>query len=108
MIATISRVGVARFVIVLLLVSACLWGGDGTKRRGVRGERNRYRNIDGRKSDGKGGYLTGAHELVQFVQFDKVRHIPGVEIAWNEVVNEPGQSAVEDNISIYLSSGTND
>src|SRR5437667_12360717 len=27
MIATISRVGVARFVIVLLLVSACLWGG---------------------------------------------------------------------------------
>ena len=39
-------------------------------------------------------------------QLDKVRHLAGVEIAWNEVINEPGNSAVEDNISIYLSSGT--
>ncbi len=41
-----------------------------------------------------------------FAQLDKVRHLAGVEIAWNEVINEPGASAVEDNISIYLSSGT--
>jgi hypothetical protein len=66
-------------------------------------------NIDGRKSDGKGGYLAGgeaAAELVQFVQLDKVRALGDVEIAWNEVVNEPGKSRVEDVISIYLSSGT--
>jgi uncharacterized protein (DUF2141 family) len=30
----------------------------------------------------------------------------GIEIAWNEVVNEVGKSRVEDNISIYKSSGT--
>ena len=67
--------------------------------------RNCAHDIDGRHSDGQGGYATGA-ELVQFAQLDKVRHVAGVEIAWNEVINEPDASAVEDNISIYLSSGT--
>ena len=32
--------------------------------------------------------------------------VPGVEIAWNQVINQPGQSAVEDNINFYLSKGT--
>ena len=81
--------------------------GDHTPGKSVRIVRSRAKNIDGRKSDGKGGYLAGvAPEIVQFVQLDKVRHVPGVEIGWNEVINEPGNSAVEDNISIYLSSGT--
>jgi hypothetical protein len=80
--------------------------GDRTPPRTVRIVRNRAKNIDGRKSDGNGGLLPDEHELVQFVQLDKVRHVPGIEIAWNEVINEPGNSAVEDNISIYLSSGT--
>ena len=66
--------------------------------------RNRARNIDGRKSDGKGGFLDEAVER-QFVQLDKVRHLGGIEIAWNEVVNEPGRSGCEDVINIYLSSG---
>jgi parallel beta-helix repeat protein len=30
----------------------------------------------------------------------------GVEIAWNQIVNQPGQSRVEDNISVFQSSGT--
>jgi hypothetical protein len=80
--------------------------GDGTEKNSVRIVRNRAKNIDGRKSDGNGGYLAEEPHLVQFAQFDKVRHVRGVEIAWNEVINEPGRSAVEDNISIYLSSGT--
>jgi len=83
------------------------YAGKGTAKQSVRIVGNRSKNIDGRKSDGNDGYLNSA-ELVQFVQFDKVRHLAGVEIAWNEVVNEPGNSAVEDNISIYLSSGTPD
>src|SRR5688572_15289619 len=85
------------------------YAGDHTPRNTVKIRRNRALNIDGRRSDGKGGYLPGgeaAAELVQFVQFDKVRGVPDVEIAWNEVVNEPGKSRVEDVISIYLSSGT--
>jgi fibronectin type 3 domain-containing protein len=80
---------------------------------------NRAKNIDGRKSNGSGGWLdynarfpkkrgSGEEgmELVQFVQFDKVQNVPGINIAWNEVINEPGNSRVEDNISIYQSSGT--
>ena len=85
------------------------YAGDHTAKNTLKIRRNRARNIDGRKSDGKGGYLAGgegAAELVQFVQLDKVRAVADVEIAWNEVVNEPGKSRVEDVISIYLSSGT--
>ena len=85
------------------------YAGDRSAANTVKILRNRAKNIDGRKSDGKGGYQTGgekAAELVQFVQLDKVRHVPEVEIAWNEVINEPGKSRVEDVINIYLSSGT--
>ena len=80
---------------------------------------NQVRNIDGRKSDGAGGWLDfntrtrisdgykeDGYKLVQFVQLDKVQNVPGIEIAWNEVINEPGKSRVEDNINIFLSSGT--
>jgi hypothetical protein len=62
-------------------------------------------NIDGRRSDGQGGWQREV-DLVQFVQFDKVRACTGCEIAWNRVTNAPGSSRVEDNINLYLSSGT--
>ncbi|GHF41100.1 hypothetical protein HNQ07_001518 [Deinococcus metalli] len=75
--------------------------------------RNRALNIDGRRSDGKGGWLIpGPSDTqdkffrVQFVQLNAVRSTPDAEIAWNRVENEPGYSRVEDNISIYESSGT--
>jgi hypothetical protein len=87
------------------------YAGDHTAASTIKIIRNRATNVDGRRSDGKGGYLTGGEqtaELVQFAQLDKVRNVPGVEIAWNEVINEPGKSRVEDVISIYLSSGTKD
>jgi len=78
--------------------------GDRSANQTVRILRNRAHNIDGRKSDGHGGYA-GGESLVQFAQLDKVRHAAGIEIAWNEVINDPGMSRVEDNISIYLPSG---
>src|SRR5574341_125775 len=65
---------------------------------------NQARDIDGRVRDAT-GRVTGAEEL-QFVQLDQVRGAAGVEIAWNEVRNRPGRSAVEDNISVYASGGT--
>ncbi|THF86491.1 glycosyl hydrolase [Deinococcus sp. KSM4-11] len=75
--------------------------------------RNRALNIDGRRSDGEGGWLTpGPSDMqekffrAQFVQLNDVRAVPDAEIAWNRVENEPGYSRVEDNISIYVSSGT--
>ena len=47
-------------------------------------------------------------DLVQFVQFDDIEGIEDAEIAWNKVVNEPGKSRVEDNISIYQTHGMAD
>ena len=66
---------------------------------------NVVHNIDGRHSNGAGAYQAD-RDLVQFVQLDQVQHVPNIEIAWNQVTNDPGNSAVEDNISIYKSSGT--
>jgi hypothetical protein len=80
--------------------------GDGTEDQSVKILRNRAKNIDGRHSDGTGGFSETGYEPAQFVQLDKVRDLQGVELAWNEIINEPGESRVEDNISIYLSSGT--
>ncbi len=68
--------------------------------------RNEAKNIDGRQSDGNGGFSPSEKYLVQFVQFNDVKHVPNVEVAWNKVVNEAFKSAVEDNINIYVSSGT--
>lgn len=67
--------------------------------------RNVVKNIDGRKSNGAGGYLN-ERELVQFVQMAKLRDVPGMEVAWNQVINEPGKSSLEENINMYQSSGT--
>ena len=70
--------------------------------------RNSAVNIDGRHSDGLGGFLSGPDDcdMVQFCQLAYVSGLPGVQIAWNQVINLPRQSRVEDNISIYKSSGT--
>ena len=95
------------------------YAGDFTASDSVRVVGNYALNIDGRKSDGAGGFLDfnertrrsdGFHEdgykIRQFIQLDKVQGVPGMEIAWNRVVNEPGRSRVEDNINIYKSGGT--
>jgi hypothetical protein len=66
---------------------------------------NRAKNIDGRLTDGTGGY-NGSIEKTQFLAFDNVSNAPGVEIAWNEVHNDPFNSGVEDNINTFNSSGT--
>lgn len=44
--------------------------------------------------------------MIAFAQLVGVAGVSTVEIAWNDVLNEPGRSRVEDNISIYRSSGT--
>jgi len=93
--------------------------GSGSAAETVRVVGNRALNIDGRKSDGNGGFLDFNQRIrksdgleeegfkrVQFLQLNKVQDVAGIEIAWNEVINQPGKSRVEDNISIYRSGGT--
>jgi hypothetical protein len=55
---------------------------------------NRVRNIN----------PTGANPFAQFVQLNTV--VGAIDIGWNEVINTPGASDVEDVISLYKSGGT--
>jgi hypothetical protein len=84
------------------------YAGSGTTSNTVKILYNNALNIDGRYSDGNGGFQTGpdANDYVQFAQFNACHNMPGVEIAWNQVVNQPGMSRPEDNISVFQSSGT--
>ncbi|WP_027483719.1 hypothetical protein [Deinococcus pimensis] len=81
------------------------WIGSAKKGQTIKVLRNRARNIDGRYSIGKDRFSPSQFRLVQFVQFNDVKNITGAEIAWNEVVNEPGKSRPEENINMFLSSG---
>ncbi|MFB9993177.1 NPCBM/NEW2 domain-containing protein [Deinococcus oregonensis] len=67
--------------------------------------KNRFRNTDGRLSDGVGGY-NGKYSVVQAILFNNVKRLPNVEIGWNEIINEPGKSRTEENMNFYVSSGT--
>ncbi|MGE5611353.1 MAG: carbohydrate-binding protein [Bacillota bacterium] len=82
--------------------------GDYTSAQTVKILRNRALNIDGRFSNGNGGFLSGPddYSFAQFFQLNGVHDLTAAEVAWNEVINEPGRSRVEDNISIHDSSGT--
>src|SRR5207248_1740713 len=95
------------------------YAGNHTSTNTIKIVGNTAKNIDGRKSNGAGGWLDynertpkagGATQLGyddrQFLQLDQVHAVAGIDISFNNVTNEPGKSRVEDNISIYKSSGT--
>lgn len=72
--------------------------GNGSPEQSVKIRYNKVRDINGQIYNGK--------YRVQFVQFNYRGELPHAEIAWNEVINRPGHSAVEDNINIHNSRGT--
>ncbi|MCJ8163497.1 glycosyl hydrolase [Pontibacter sp. E15-1] len=72
--------------------------GNGSPDQTITIRYNKALNIDGR--------VYGDKDRVQFVQFNYRGEVPYAEVAWNEVINAPGASAVEDNINIYNSRGT--
>jgi hypothetical protein len=76
------------------------WSGAGLAGPTLTVRYNRVRNIDGRWHDGKGSTRSS------FLILNTVQHLPRVDIAFNEVINAPDKSLVEDNINLYNSSGT--
>ncbi|MBD1395623.1 glycosyl hydrolase [Pontibacter sp. JH31] len=72
--------------------------GNGSPENTIKIRYNVARNIDGRIHDG--------WYRAQFVQFNFRNPIQHAEIAWNEVINEPDSSLVEDNINLSNSRGT--
>ncbi|MBF9236253.1 carbohydrate binding domain-containing protein [Hymenobacter sp. BT683] len=75
------------------------FSGDGSANQTVRILRNRVRNVDGRTRN-------GGTQIANFVGLNTVRNLANIEIAWNQVINEPNLSSVEDNINLYNSGGT--
>ncbi|TAG25107.1 MAG: hypothetical protein EAZ37_13960 [Burkholderiales bacterium] len=66
---------------------------------------NQVRNVDGRESDGNGGYRFANSRMGQAFGLNSVNR--GIaDIAWNEIINLPFQSETEDVISTYSSGGT--
>jgi hypothetical protein len=65
---------------------------------------NRVINIVGQQSNGMGGYLDNSAESVQFLNLERIQSST-VDVGWNEVINAPDQSRVEDNIRIFNSRG---
>ncbi len=83
-----------------------IWLHHSRPRATVKILRNSALNIDGRLSDGAGGWRGGNDSKVQFVQFDKGVNLVDTEVAWNQIINEPYKSRVEDVINIYRTNGT--
>jgi hypothetical protein len=80
--------------------------GNFTHSQGIRIINNIINNVDGRLSDGNGGYIPDGDYNAHAFQLNQVVAVPYVEIAWNQVINTPFQSSVNDQINIYVSSGT--
>lgn len=74
---------------------------------------NRMRNVDGRLSDGAGGFVLERANVVNayflarlFLQVNVGTFPNGAEIAWNEIINDPFVSRPEDNFNITSCVGT--
>jgi Ricin-type beta-trefoil lectin domain/Bacterial Ig-like domain (group 2) len=69
---------------------------------------NRGRNILGLESDGNHGYLPGESlwQWAHAFQLGNMASVPGIQIAWNEIVNYPFQSLVNENINMFDAGGT--
>ncbi|MBC5772972.1 T9SS type A sorting domain-containing protein [Pontibacter sp. KCTC 32443] len=72
--------------------------GNGSESETIKVRYNKVKNIDGR--------IYGGQEMVNFVGMNFRGSVPHAEIAWNQVINEPNNSAVEDNINLSNSRGT--
>lgn len=84
------------------------YAGNRSPAQSIKVRYNTVHNVMAQASDGQGGYLQGNTKLVDwdfgnFVQLYDVRNLPGIEIAWNQVINEPYKSRVEDVINFCRS-----
>ena len=81
-------------------ISIYQWSGDGSASQTLKVRYNSAKNIDGRFRNNSGS------EFSNFLGVNAVPNLANLEVAWNQVINEPNQSLVEDNINFYNSGGT--
>jgi Ricin-type beta-trefoil lectin domain-like/Bacterial Ig-like domain (group 2) len=84
------------------------YGGDFDGTQTVTILNNRGRNILGLESNGNNGYLTGETnwQWAHAIQLSEMPSVPGITIAWNEIINYPYLSLVNENVNMYDSGGT--
>jgi hypothetical protein len=88
-------------------ISVTEYWGDFTAADTIKVRYNRFFDVDGRYSDGAGGYLANENGFPSHaVILSLVKGVPGIEIAWNQVINTPGSSQDTDSINLFSSSGT--
>ncbi|WP_324674382.1 Ig-like domain-containing protein [Hymenobacter sp. GOD-10R] len=75
------------------------WSGNGSDQQTIKVRYNQGLNCDGR-------FRNGGKENRSFVQLNTVQNLANIEVSYNEFRNLPNQSAVEDNMNFYNSSGT--
>jgi hypothetical protein len=69
---------------------------------------NSVSNMEDRASNGHGGLTTERPSLGHYVLLNGVDAPNGAEIAWNQVIDTPGEASVEDIVNIFLSRGGSD
>ena len=69
---------------------------------------NRGRNMLGTESNGSNGTLAGETHWVwsHAFQIGNAPGLPNMKIAWNEIVNYPSKSLVNENINMFVAGGT--
>jgi len=66
---------------------------------------NTIRNSDGRFSNGDGGYEDSG-VMTHSIALQNIYGVPGMQIAWNQIINAPYVSYVNDVINLFEVSGT--
>jgi hypothetical protein len=78
---------------------------DASTLTGLSISNNVANNMEDRASDGKGGLAMQRPSLGHFVIIGHSVAVNGGDISWNQVINTPGRSSVEDVINLFLSHG---
>jgi len=82
-----------------------VYGFVGTGDQTIKIDYNNITNSDGRFSNGDGGY-EDAGIMTHSIQIANVNNLAGIDIGWNCIINNPGQSYVNDVINLFDTSGT--
>jgi hypothetical protein len=84
--------------------------GSGGTNETIRIRFNTFKNMEARRTVPGGLWSTASDTRTMTkhpaIQLNQVRGLANIDIAWNQIWNEPWISRTEDTISIYLSSGT--
>lgn len=82
-----------------------IYGFVGTGSETIKIDYNYILNSDGRFSNGEGGYEDDG-VMTHSIQIANVYNLAGIDIGWNEIINQPGVSYVNDVINLFDTSGT--